>query len=327
MQDKDFRIFSIEPTIRRFYLPYPKEEKRKLMAEILSNGYDKPFLTYSGVLVTDFDAYEICFDNNIPFYEKRIGFPCKEIAYSEICKMQLREHPFLTETMRKYLIGKVFLLDKALGKRQAKKKKEKEKNPPKRPYKPKYSYEESAIKMREMMGKEYNVSGQTIYKYSVFAEALEKTAGADDEFYYGVLTEKIRISIDTLLLIAQKPPRERREAVLALWGCHDTYSSSRKGLNELNGQKEDTALDIPVITEIKPRVGAIKNMPKYDPDSELNTLFYTVPSWSESLQRVRENTDINAVSESAKQQSRKVLVYLLMIISHFLNEIEEDKNE
>lgn len=324
MSDKDFRIFSIEPTIRRFYLPYPKEERRNLTAEILANGYDKPFLTYSGVLVTDFDAYEICFENNIPFYEKRIGFPCKEIAHSEICKMQLREHPFLTESMRKYLIGKIFLLDKALGKKQAKKRKDKQ--PPKRPYKPKYYYEESAIKMREQMGKEFHVSSQTIYKYSVFAEALEKTAGADDDFYYGVLTEKIKVSIDTLAVIAQKPPRERRETVCALWGGKNTYSSSRKELAEMEESKKDT-LKIMDVPSAPTGVGSIKNMPKYDPDSELNTLFYTVPSWSESLQRVRENTDLKIVSESAKSQSRKVLLYLLMIISHFLNEIEEEKNE
>ena len=59
MEDKQFRIFIDDPIFRRLHLPYPPQEKAKLKRQIIQEGYTKPFLTWSGVLLADFDAYDI----------------------------------------------------------------------------------------------------------------------------------------------------------------------------------------------------------------------------------------------------------------------------
>lgn len=48
-------------------------------------------------------------------------------------------------------------------------------------------------------------------------------------------------------------------------------------------------------------------MPKHDPDGEVVALALTIPSWKESIDRVRSVADLQATSESAKDRARMAL--------------------
>ncbi len=325
MEDKQFRIFIDDPIFRRLHLPYPPQEKAKLKRQIIQEGYTKPFLTWSGVLLADFDAYDICFAESIGVTEKKTSFPKKEIAIDEMCKYQLENHPFLTPTMRKYLAGRRFLIEKKLGKDQAKE--DKTKAPPKRKRRKKYDYESSALKIRERLAKDFNVTSQTIYKYGVYAELLDKVSGADDSFFFGVVSEQIRMSENTLNELVNLPARERKERIQELTGTNVPAEPEKEECT--NSIKENTAEEVEKVEQpasSSARVGSIKHMPEYDPDAEVETLFYTVPSWSGSLKKVRDKTDVSRASYNVKHKLRRELIQLIYLVADILLTLEEEND-
>lgn len=47
---------------------------------------------------------------------------------------------------------------------------------------------------------------------------------------------------------------------------------------------------------------SIKDMPKFDPDSEVSSLSLTIPSWISLINRTQSVTDFNLISDKAKKE-------------------------
>ena len=54
----------------------------------------------------------------------------------------------------------------------------------------------------------------------------------------------------------------------------------------------------------------IKITPMHDPDAEIAGLTLTVPSWVSSIERARNNADMNAASTGAKSRLEEALLSL-----------------
>ena len=54
----------------------------------------------------------------------------------------------------------------------------------------------------------------------------------------------------------------------------------------------------------------IRQMPVYDPDSEVNSLCMTITSWVSSIERVNHNTDFLSISNRAMLELMKQLTIL-----------------
>ena len=67
----------------------------------------------------------------------------------------------------------------------------------------------------------------------------------------------------------------------------------------------------------------IKIPPMHDPDAEIAGLTLTVPSWVSSIERARNNADMNAASTSAKSKLEEALLSLQKKVSEMLSEIRE----
>ena len=61
----------------------------------------------------------------------------------------------------------------------------------------------------------------------------------------------------------------------------------------------------------------------HDPDAEIAGLTLTVPSWVRSIERARNNADMNAASTSAKSKLEEALLSLQEKVSEMLSEIRE----
>ena len=64
-------------------------------------------------------------------------------------------------------------------------------------------------------------------------------------------------------------------------------------------------------------------MPAYDPDAEINSLSYTVPTWVSSLNRVRSIDNMNQTSMKARDKLQKELLAMCEAIDHMLQLIRE----
>ncbi len=73
------------------------------------------------------------------------------------------------------------------------------------------------------------------------------------------------------------------------------------------------------------QIGAIKNMPEYDPDAEISALAFTVPSWTSSINRVRTNAKLSETSDNACERLSAAFDDLKISIDKTLSAIKERK--
>ena len=186
------------------------------------------------------------------------------------------ERKDLALEMRKYLIGKRYLYEKMLGahtmsaRRVANSSKENHKmNEPR--------YEYCAMKTRERLAKEYNVVHMTIWKYSIFAEALDTIYDISEELASAIMRGKIKLSQENVVAISKLSDKEIQnmaEHLLQEQTDFKNFSGSRKLLSKANAEK--------TTDNISAKAPSIKDMPQYDPDSEVASLALTIPSWISS---------------------------------------------
>lgn len=242
----------------------------------------------------DYEAFEICKANGIPMTVSRIRLGSMEEAIAWVCKNQLLRKD-IPEKTRQYLIGKRFLVEKALGAHEAAKGRRTatsemtttvivDNNP----------YDATATKTCERLGLEYHICFVTVRKYGIFAGILDYIRAREPALADKILKGKIKISHEHLVEISQLTPMEFNRMsryFLKTTDRRPTYIKFRAMLEE-NRKKEA----IPVIA---PPTGTIKDMPAYDPDGEVCSLALTIPSWIGSINRTQSVSDFTKVSESA----------------------------
>ena len=310
-------LFKINEEFKSLVFPLPKRERERLYADIRQNGLKKPIYTWNNTLLVDYEAYDFCVANNIAFSTEKLAFRGYEDAVLWICKNQL-ERKCLTEEMRKYLIGKRYLLERAIGAHshaRAKMMSSRAQVNVRRNITTDSKYELTATSTRERLGKEYHISFATVRKYGILAEALDVISEECPEFTRKILWGEIRFAYDYIINIAQLPPAELKSTATLLLEdevLRMTYSSSREAIKNTS-----KTTNIPI------NQTSIKNMPAYDPDAELSGLTYTIPSWESSITRVMTVTDLSKTSALAKSRLRKELINLNATIDVMLNKIKE----
>ena len=88
------------------------------------------------------------------------------------------------------------------------------------------------------------------------------------------------------------------------------YSNSRSVINS----SEEASLNASAAS-----IGSVKEMPVYDPDSEITRLTLTIPSWISSIQRTRSTININEASDTAKDKFMQSLFDLENEVNKMLN--------
>lgn len=87
-------------------------------------------------------------------------------------------------------------------------------------------------------------------------------------------------------------------------------SDLRKVLPKNKGSTEKNPLSIPV--------GLVKEMPAYDPDAEISSLTFTIPSWISSINRACSAADLSDITDNARSKLEKELTELKETINNML---------
>lgn len=290
---------------KRLELPMTADKEKLLEEEIMVNGYKQPFLYWHDYLLMDFTAYELCKKYQVNCTFKSKNYPNMEVAISEICKRHLKLG-VCDEYMRKYLIGCRFHAEKTLAKNQ--------------PYfsDAQYIYDDSAMKTRERLAKEFKISQHTIYKYGTLAETLNAISEQAPALFFRILNGEIKVSTDTLQAILKMSSLPRKKVLESLLCVKGISVESRRNIV----QRQNIGGGERIIGTQT----SIKETPKYDPNAEFKSLIYTVPTWNGSLTRVRKVANMVEADLATKQQLRKELITTISIISEFLFEMEESNN-
>ena len=71
---------------------------------------------------------------------------------------------------------------------------------------------------------------------------------------------------------------------------------------------------------------SVKTMPAYDPDAEVSSLIFTIPSWVNSINRVSQMPKLIEVSPTAKTRLKEELLKLQISINKIISAIKENSD-
>jgi len=281
MEKKKLQTLIIDKEFKLLVQPLTKTEIEMLENNILSEGCREPIAIHNGSIIDGFNRYAICTKHHIPFYVQEIEFNSRAEIISWICANQLKRND-LTDERKIYLIGKRLEAERLLSK-----------NPSavnnllavfgtaENILKERRKHHRSIYALKLSM--EYEISCTTIIEYHKYAKALDILKKYDEKMVEDILVGNLKLSRSQIIKMSKHPTEK---PVVKEKFISKTF---------IKPQKEQ----VHKIT--------IKDMPTYDPDAEITSLTYTIPSWIGSIDRVLQKQDFNNASENAKQKLKKAL--------------------
>ena len=285
------------------------EQRNRIVAQSLSPA----FKTWSGYLLFDFQSFDLCQSLSItPVYEE-LTFQTKHHALSWVCTHQLERND-LSEEYKKYLIGKKYSLEVSIQKD----------NRSKILNEPQISTfsisKNSKTGIAKMIGDELGIKLNTVQKYNVYSEAVDRLLVIVPEFAKKILNGKLRISHKSIVKLAEQP----REMLIKIMSYVDDNNIDHLGYSELtNDFQWKNIQSNPISPKQIDEEPKIRQMPEYDPDAQISSITLTIPSWVSSMERAHKRTDYSKTTPSARINLVKQLAILERTIYIIQKEIEE----
>lgn len=275
MQEKKVHKLIIDKQFQSLIPPLKQDEFEQLEENIKQYGCREPICVFKNTIIDGHNRYNICTKHNIPFYIQEIDFNTREEIIIWICANQLGRRNISLET-KKYLIGKRYEAEKIIQNDKNFEGSNQYNQLP--PLDPNYKgRNKTAIRL----GQEYNISHNTVKVYSRFAKSIDYLSEADSDFCNQVMKGNIKLTQQDVTDILTKVPSK---------------INAVKQRSVANTSRKD-----------QPKKITVKDMPSYDPDGEIMSLVYTIPSWIGSMERILNKQDINISTEEARQKLKSEL--------------------
>lgn len=321
--DKGYSPLDIDAEFKSLIRPLRRDEHVQLEANLILDGCRDPIMIWNRIIVDGHNRYEICNRLHIPYAVQKVEFDSRNEAIVWICNNQLGRRN-ITEETRKYLIGRQYEAEKAVGFRRNEDGHKQ------------YTYFSKLVKADEShaiigkehcessrctanrVGKTYQVSSGAVQKYGKYSAALDTIAEMAPDLAAQILSGSYKISYHNLLALSMMETEEvQKLSQKAQHGAmpFTRYSDSRLEFSDRLPMKPGPKV---------PTIPAIKTMPAFDPDAEVTGLRLTIPSWMSSIERTKVTTNLNAASLSAKQQLEQALDALQCKVQEMICALKEE---
>ncbi len=296
--DKEFK--SIIPPLNDVELSLLEESLKR-------DGCREPIRLWNGIIVDGHNRYEICSRLGIPFTTSAMSFQSRADVISWICLNQLSRRNLTGEAFR-YLIGKRYDAEKLIAQRRN--------AAGNNQYYPlpagknglnceEQKKRQSDRRTSVRIGSQYNLNHSTVESYGRFSRSLDQIERKSPGLLTNVLAGSIRMSKDTVDLLADMPAEEIGHINRALndhldHNHHMTVYDTNRVIEKIQARERKVPNEPVIIPEIK-------KMPAYDPDAGVNGLLLTVPTWISTIKRITEQTDFALVSDAAKDKLARTL--------------------
>ena len=316
MTEYDIYSLKIDEEFKSLIPPLLPDERNQLEENLLQDGCREPICVWNKTILDGHNRYEICTRHQIPFKIVHIFLRSREEAIAWICANQLGRRN-LTDESRRYLIGKRYKMEQIIGAHNAVGTNQytRKEVRPKMLTEP--LFEESSCRTRNRLGKEYRISHATVDKYGIYANAIDSLSRVEPELKPKILSGQIKISQENILELSRLPPSDIRLMISELTEGDAGYSDTRNIVPKRRKSKKQDYLPLPEIS--------VKNMPTYDPDAEILSLVFTIPSWVSSIERTRSSSDFTEVSSSVRQRLENELSRLQSTVDAALSAVKEEK--
>lgn len=319
--DDNKHHYKIDPEFRDLIPPLSPTEYEELEKSILIEGCRESIYIWNDYIIDGHNRYEICLKHGLEPPVFTMSFNSREEVIVWICSVQLARRN-VNETIRRYLIGKRYETEKLIGAHNANgcnqytsQRKEvryqSETEPP---------FDSSAVRTRDRLGKEYNLASATVFRYGEYSKAIDKLRKVSPTAAKKILNEKALINTKQLVSLNNQPDNELRKFCRRINESTDDvipYSKTRSMITKYIGDQSEM--------QLPDNMGAIKEMPQYDPDAEIKSLSLTVPSWIRSIERVLTSLTTPKASLSARSKLSTELKSLKSITDKLLYKLEEEQ--
>ena len=283
-----------DPIFQRLIQPLDNKAVESLRENLMKDPASRVIQIWNGYHLQDYEKYNLCNSLGLPVKIENISFPNHEHAGVHLCYTQLQRND-LTIEYRKYLIGEWFFFEEqkktitSPGKSNAK----------------------SFIAYK--IGEQINLAGGTVLKYNVYALAMNIIFEQSKDLALRILTGKTKVSHENIIELSRLTPDELKNVARVTIEentPHLTFSDIRHEVKYTYTQvKAPVSRRERKEQKEKNNVG-IRQMPAYDPDSDVNSLCMTISSWVSSIERVNGNTNFSSISNRAMLELMKQLTIL-----------------
>lgn len=290
--------------------PKASKKQRDRLAKKFENS-DVPVTLYIWRNRAIFGIYEAmaCEEHGLYYKLENTHFQDKKSMLEWVCKKHLENIQNLNETNKKYIVGKYFNLltldavKLGRGDNQYALKNRGE---------TRVSYRSVA----NQLGEQYFLSHYTVEKYGRIAESLDKIYEINPTFTQKMIDGSIRMSFDNIIKLAEAS----KQAIMRITSELVDDVEGRETRTSHKPRNLDVAVDDTVTLEMK-----IKTTPEYNPDVELNSLAFTVPSWKNTIDRLSSKSDIENASDKSKNNLMAQLKELTHSAHSLIFKLEDKK--
>lgn len=297
----------------------------KLEESIFDIGCKEALLVWNNTIIDGHIRYSLCHKWDIPFHVKRLHFSSRDEAISFICHEQLKRTD-ITGEYRKYLIGKLFCADMNTACATYKKEHPEAAETSNGRISQKYV---KKTDVATVIGKQYNFGFSTVTKYHIYAQAIDEIKRKSPEIANKILYGTLRVSHENIIELARLPI----EDIHGLKRLLANNSIDRIGYSQLRHELQWQRLPTGKPDsrrrkrERQSAEAGIKQIPVTDPDAELASLKFTIPSWSKTISRTMEITDFPSTTREARHEVRMQLLNLNKKINRLLLQLKEDDTD
>ena len=300
--------------IQRLKQPLSKDALSELRHQLLNFGCDEPILVWNGIIIDGSNRYDICKSNHITFHTEPAPVSSKDEAIVYVCKQQLLRDDLINE-MRKYLIGRLYRAEVS-----AKTTKTFDSNRIRRQYALGKTSRKQDIVLE--VSSYLGLSGGTVLKYGTFSKCVDNIRRNDPEIAQGILDGRIKISHANIMRLENCSSWELKLVSNTI----DTSQSSHIRVSDINKALSHRAFaDTYPVSKFEDSELPIRKMPVYDPDSDISSLIYTIPTWVNSINRAQKNTDFEKISSIAKERTLLQLNKLLLAVIALEEDLRKER--
>ena len=306
MNENKKGLRGIHPDLKRLYQPIAEKKVSEAAISTMQTSDKKMLNSWQGYLL---DTPGGKTSNTAIGFTDLIEHDFESIdeAGSFVCSAQMHRKD-LTNSYRKYLIGKKFSYEEAIVRKKH------------------TDLSSSKSRIAYNIGDSENISGGTVLKYNAYSTAIDTIYENAEELAFHILMEHLKVSHENTIELARLAADEIRyisKSVIEQRLKHLTYQDIRhecawKHTNNKAGvsrrerreQKDSSST-------------SIRQMPEYNPDADVNSLCMTIDSWVSSIKRVNQKVDFSTITRKATIN----LVRQLTILEQTVNMLQKTLTE
>ena len=303
--------YKMDPEFDILVQPYGDDDINALKAKLKGEDVMRVLHVWQGTYILNNTDYNLMQKMDLSYVVKNHNFPEKAQAALYVCLREAKRED-LSPTYKKFLIGKEFYYRNILQKNVSS------------------AVTNTKCRLSTSIGNKYDITGCSVTRYCTFAGALTNIYMKDPDMALFILMDKCRISHDNVIEIS----RLKTDEVHAVYKAFKKIVMPKITLDLIRAevkQRYVNKVKHPIQYE-QERIGkekppAIRQMPVYDPDSEVNSLCMTIGYWITSMQRINNKDNLRRITTKARIQLMKQLSFLESTIGNLQESLVEERTD